>query len=86
MSHIHPLDPYDERLVAALAQSGMYAEQNSGIAHRCGAPAGMDLPLLRAMFRKGVRIRTVSDAYRPGDVGLGIRALEEASGQAEKTI
>lgn len=69
------LESYYERLAVALAQSGMYAEQNSGISRRCSARAGMEPPLLQAMLRSGIRIQTASDAHRPGDVGLGIRAL-----------
>lgn len=70
------LEPYEERLADVLAQNGMYAEQNSGISRRSGARAGMEPTLLRAMLRKGVGIRTASDAHRPGDVGLGLRELE----------
>lgn len=69
------LAPYYERLAATLAQSGMYAEQNSGVARRGGARAGMEPPLLEAMLRSGVRIQTASDAHRPGDVGLGLPEL-----------
>lgn len=76
----HPsfsLAPSYERLAAALAKSGMYAEHSSGIARRSGARLGMEPALLQAMFCRGVRVRTASDAHRPEDVGLQISKLEQ---------
>lgn len=73
-----------ERLSAALASSGMYAEQNSGVSRRSGARVGMEPPLLRAMLRAGVRIQTASDAHRPADVGLGLPEAEMACRQAQE--
>lgn len=64
------LEPFYERLAAALARSGMYAEQNSGVFRRTGAPAGMEPALLEEMRRAGVRIQAASDAHRPQEVGL----------------
>ena len=55
----------------------MYAEQSSGIARRSGARLGMEPALLQAMFCRGVRVRTASDAHRPEDVGLQISKLEQ---------
>ena len=73
-----PLDEHYERLAAALAESGMYADQNSGAERRCPAtaPLGMDAALLRALKKHGVRIVTSSDAHCPEDVGYKIRELE----------
>lgn len=65
------LEPYYDRLALALAGSGMYAEQNSGISRRTGAEVGMSAGLLRAMREHGVKVLTASDAHRPEDVGLG---------------
>ena len=73
-----------ERLAAALAQSGMYAEQNSGIFRRHGARLGMEPPLLQEMKRIGVRIQTASDAHHPSEVGLGIQEAEALVLQASK--
>lgn len=69
------LDEYYEKLAAALAGSGMYAEQNSGISRRTGAEYGMAPGLLTAMKRNGVKILTASDAHCPEDVGDGIAKL-----------
>lgn len=71
------LEPYYERLANALAEAGVYAEQNSGIARRCSAPLGMEPALLLAMKRRGVRIVTASDAHCPEDVGALVPALCE---------
>ena len=78
------LEPYYKRLAAALAQSGMYAEQNSGIFRRHGARLGMEPPLLQEMKRIGVRIQTASDAHHPSEVGLGIQEAEALVLQASK--
>lgn len=72
-----PLDEFYETLAAALAKSGMYAEQNSGIARRAGAERGMNADLYAAMKRHNVPIRTASDAHCPADVGEGIRYFYE---------
>ena len=68
---------YYERLAAALSESGMYADQNSGAARRCPdtAPLGMDGALIDALKRHHVRIVTSSDAHCPEDVGYGIREM-----------
>ncbi len=68
----HPLDEAYDTLAAALAESGMYAEQNSGIARRTSAESGMTPALYTAMKRHNVPLRTASDAHRPSDVGEGI--------------
>ena len=72
------LDDYYERLAAELAKSGMYADENSGVARRCAGTAtlGMNADLLRALKRHGVRIITSSDAHCPEDVGDRIREME----------
>jgi len=67
------LDGWYDRLAEALAKAGMYAEQNSGIARRTSAEAGMAPALYTAMKRHGVRILTASDAHCPADVGKGIQ-------------
>ncbi len=63
-----------EALATALAKSGMYAEQNSGVYRRCPTTGrlGMDPALLMCMQKHGVRIVTASDAHVPEDVGEGI--------------
>lgn len=68
-----PLDETYDALAAALAKSGMYAEQNSGISRRTSAEPGMAPALYRAMKRHNVPIRTASDAHTPADTGAGIR-------------
>ena len=72
------LDGYYERLAAELAKSGMYADENSGVARRCAGTAtlGMNAELLQALKRHGVRIITSSDAHCPEDVGDRIREME----------
>ena len=80
------LEPYYKRLAAALAQSGMYAEQNSGIFRRHGARLGMEPPLLQEMKRIGVRIQTASDAHHPSEVGLGISGGGSACFTCFKTV
>jgi histidinol-phosphatase (PHP family) len=74
-----PLTGYYERLAAALAESGMYADQNSGAERRCPAtaPLGMDRELISILIKHGVPIVTSSDAHCPEDVGYRIRDLEE---------
>ena len=75
----YPLAGYYERLAEALAEGGMYADQNSGAERRCPGTArlGMDPELIRSLKRHGVRIITSSDAHRPEDVGYRIRELED---------
>lgn len=72
-----PLDGLYDALAAALSESGMYAEQNSGISRRTSAEPGMAPALYAAMKRHHVPIRTASDAHTPADVGAGIRAFYE---------
>jgi len=68
-----------EKLAEALAESGMYADQNSGAARRCPdtAPLGMEPELIRILKKRQVKIITSSDAHCPEDVGYKIRELEE---------
>lgn len=75
----YPLAGYYERLAEALAEGGMYADQNSGAERRCPGTArlGMDPELIRILKRHGVPIVTSSDAHRPEDVGYKIRELGE---------
>ena len=79
-----PLADYYEKLAAALSDSGMYADQNSGAERRCPdtAPLGMDAGLIRALKRHQVRIVTSSDAHCPQDVGYKIRELNACILQA----
>jgi histidinol-phosphatase (PHP family) len=72
-----PLDAYYELLAKSLAESGMYAEQSSGVYRRCvnGVELGMDTPLMRSMKTHGVRMITASDAHCPEDVGVYIPKL-----------
>ena len=72
-----PPDEMYDALAAALAESGMYAEQNSGISRRASAEPGMAPALYAAMKRHHVPIRTASDAHIPADVGSGIRYFYE---------
>ena len=70
------LTEYYEELAAELAKSGMYADQNSGIARRCpGASLGMEEELLRTLKKYNVKIITSSDAHCPEDVGDKIKEL-----------
>lgn len=73
------LTGYYEQLAEALADGGMYADQNSGAARRCPETAslGMDAELLRILKRKHVRIITSSDAHSPEDVGYQIKELND---------
>ena len=65
-----PLTAHYERLAAALAESGMYAEQNSGVSRRSSAECGMNREFVEILKKHGVRILTASDAHYPDDVGL----------------
>ena len=62
-----------------LANSNMYADQNSGAERRCPdtAPLGMDPELIRILKKHNVRIITSSDAHCPEDVGYKIKELEQ---------
>ncbi|MDD3035225.1 MAG: histidinol-phosphatase HisJ family protein [Bacteroidales bacterium] len=62
---------YYKNLAKALADNGMYADQNSGVARRCPKTSslGMDKKLLQALKKHGVNIITSSDAHCPNDVG-----------------
>ena len=73
------LSGYYERLAEELAKSGMYADENSGVARRCAGTAtlGMNAELLGALKRHGVRIITSSDAHCPEDVGDRIPEMEK---------
>ena len=73
----YPLTEYYEQLAEALAESGMYADQNSGAARRCPdtASLGMDGELIRILKKHHVEIITSSDAHCPEDVGYKIREL-----------
>ena len=74
----YSLTEYYERLAKALAEKGMYADQNSGIARRCpGASLGMEEELLQMLKRHNVQIITSSDAHCPEDVGDRIKELNE---------
>ncbi|MBR0367862.1 MAG: histidinol phosphate phosphatase [Clostridia bacterium] len=83
----YPLAAHYERLAEALAESGMYADQNSGAARRCPdtATLGMNRALLCTLIRHGVRIVTSSDAHRPEDVGDKIAALEARVIECQKS-
>lgn len=72
------LTAYYERLAEELAKSGMYADENSGVARRCAGTAtlGMNTELLRILQKHGVRIITSSDAHCSEDVGDRIREME----------
>ena len=74
-----PLTGHYERLAEALAESGMYADQNSGVFRRCPdtATLGMDRELISALKKHGVRIVTSSDAHTPEDTGWMIRELRQ---------
>ena len=73
------LDGYYEDLAQALADSGMYADQNSGVERRCPGTGtlGMEPGLLRALKRHNVKVITSSDAHCPGDVGYKIKELND---------
>ena len=74
-----PLTDYYEALAKALAQSGMYADQNSGAYRRCPDTAGlgMDPELISILKKHNVPIITSSDAHTPEDVGYMIRELND---------
>ena len=68
------LDDFYSRTAQALAQAGMYAEQNSGVYRRSQGKGGlgMEPAFLQALQRQGVWIATASDAHCPQDVGAQI--------------
>jgi histidinol-phosphatase (PHP family) len=68
-----------EEVAAALANSNMYAEQNSGAHRRCPdtAPLGMEPGFIQTLKRHNVTLITASDAHYPEDVGLLIPELEK---------
>ena len=74
-----PLTEYYEALAKALAESGMYADQNSGAFRRCPdtATLGMDPELISILKKHNVPIITSSDAHCPEDVGYMIEELNE---------
>lgn len=73
------LTEYYEQLASALADSNMYADQNSGAERRCPTTAnlGMDKELIKILHNHNVPIITSSDAHKPSDVGYKIRELQE---------
>jgi histidinol-phosphatase (PHP family) len=75
----YSLTEYYEKLAEALAENGMYADQNSGAARRCPdtASLGMDGELIRLLKKHQVKIITSSDAHCPEDVGDKIRELND---------
>ncbi|MCE5234517.1 MAG: PHP domain-containing protein [Clostridiaceae bacterium] len=79
-----PLKAYYDRLAKSLAESGMYAEQNSGVYRRCAPTValGMDAELIRSLKAHGVRLVSASDAHCPEDVGTyvaeALRLVEQA--------
>lgn len=74
-----------ECLAEALAESHMYADQNSGAARRCPKTAslGMDKELLRILKKNNVKIITSSDAHYLEDVGYKLKELERCILDAE---
>lgn len=73
------LTDYYESLARALAQSKMYADQNSGAHRRCPETAelGMSEELLQILSKNGVPIITSSDAHCPEDVGFKIEEMSK---------
>jgi len=78
----YPLTESYERLAKALAESNMYADQNSGAARRCPdtAPLGMNEELVGVLKKHNVRIITSSDAHCPQDFGYKIREMNRKMG------
>ena len=75
----YSLLPYYDGLAAALAKTGMYAEQNGGAYRRCPdtCEPGMDAGLIKALRNENVTILTASDAHRPEDVGIYVKEMQE---------
>ena len=75
----YSLTDYYERLATELANSNMYADQNSGAERRCHdtAPLGMDEELIKILKKHNVRIITSSDAHTPEDVGYKIKEMND---------
>ena len=73
------LTEYYEKLATALAESNMYADENSGVFRRCSdtATLGIDAEFLKILKKHNVPIITSSDAHRPEDVGDKIREMEQ---------
>ncbi len=73
------LTEYYENLATSLAESNMYADENSGVFRRCSdtASLGIDAEFLKILKKHNVRIVTSSDAHRPEDVGDKIREMEQ---------
>ena len=73
------LTDYYENLAMALAESNMYADENSGVFRRYWATAslGMETEFLKILKKHNVRIVTSSDAHHPEDVGYKIREMEQ---------
>ena len=73
------LEGYYEELARALADSGMYADQNSGVERRCPKTGtlGMEKGLIKALKKHNVKIVTSSDAHCPEDVGYKIKELND---------
>jgi histidinol-phosphatase (PHP family) len=72
------LTEYYENLATSLAESNMYADENSGVFRRCSdtASLGIDAEFLKILKKHNVRIVTSSDAHRPEDVGDKIQEME----------
>ena len=68
-----------EQVAKALAESGMYADQNSGAARRHPETAsfGIDKEFLSILKKHRVKLITSSDAHCPEDVGYKIQELED---------
>lgn len=74
------LAPYYDELAAALAKNNMYAEMNSGRYRRSGCEIGMNVDMIKAMQKYGVKIVTASDAHCPEDVGDNIITMGKILG------
>ena len=74
----YPLTDAYEQVAKALAEGGMYADQNSGAARRHPETAsfGIDQEYLGILKKHGVKLITSSDAHCPRDVGYKIQQLE----------
>ena len=68
-----------ELLADALITNGVYAEQSCGLHNNYGAAEkGMNPDMLAVFLRKGVKLRSASDAHCPEDVGKGLVGLRLA--------
>lgn len=78
--------PHYEKLADAVAAAGIYAEENSGASRRAGCEFGLAPDLLAALLRRGVIIKTASDAHCPEDVGKGVAEGREIIRKAQADI